>query len=151
MSIQRINWTCSTFNGLSATDIYQVLKLRQDIFIVEQDCIYPDIDGLDYYSHHLLGYAGDHLNAYLRIVPPGKNFTEPSIGRIVVEKSQRNAGIGTELVKQGILQTKQLYKNVPIRIEAQDHLDGFYGSFGFSKVTDPYDKDGIPHIQMLLN
>lgn len=151
MSIHKIKWVFSSFDNLSSEGIYESLRLRQDIFIVEQNSIYPDIDGLDYDSHHLLGYAGSHLQAYLRIVPPGQKFSEPSIGRIVVEKGRRNTGIGTELVKQGIIHTKQLYNRIPIRIEAQAHLEQFYGAIGFSKVTDAYDKDGIPHIQMLLN
>lgn len=151
MSIHKIKWVFSAFDNMSSEDIYESLKLRQDIFIVEQDSIYPDIDGLDYHSHHLLGYAGRQLQAYLRIVPPDRIFLEPSIGRVVVKKGRRNTGIGTELVNQGIIHTRELYGMVSIRIEAQAHLHQFYSEFGFLKVTDAYDKDGIPHIQMLLN
>jgi ElaA protein len=151
MPPRNIKWIFSEFDNLRAGDLYKALKLRQDIFIIEQDCIYPDLDNMDYHSFHLLGYCGGTLAAYLRVVPPGKIFREPSIGRIIVAREYRSTGIGSELVKLGIKHTNQLYSDCRIRIEAQAHLREFYQGFGFSKVTDAYEKDGIPHIQMLLN
>ncbi len=151
MPPRNIKWNFTEFDKLQAGDLYKALKLRQDIFIIEQDCIYPDLDNVDYHSFHLLGYSGDTLAAYLRVVPPGTIFTEPSLGRIIVSREYRKTGIGSELVKRGIKHTHQLYNLCPIRIEAQAHLRKFYQGLGFSKVTDAYEKDGIPHIQMLLN
>jgi ElaA protein len=150
MPADNIKWIFSSFDLLKNHDLYQLLKLRQDVFIIEQNCIYPDIDNLDQYSYHLLGYKGDMLAAYLRIVPPGKKYDFPSIGRVIVSEHERNKGLGQKLVDQGVLKTKQLYENNDIYVEAQAHLNDFYQRSGFQRITESYDVDGIPHIRMVL-
>jgi ElaA protein len=131
--------------------LYDVLKLRQDIFIIEQECIYGDIDNLDKQSAHLLLLDTDNsLIGYLRIVPAGTKFTECSLGRIAVKNSFRGQGIGKKLVQKGVLQINAT-KTQDIKIEAQAHLENFYKDIGFVTVSDVYNVDDIPHLQMTLN
>ncbi|MEX0769115.1 MAG: GNAT family N-acetyltransferase [Balneolaceae bacterium] len=151
MKVSNINWEFHHFNQLNVSHLYRLLKLRQEIFIVEQNSPYQDIDELDCFSYHLLGYNNEVLSAYLRIVPPNKKYKEPSLGRIVVSKFLRGHGLGTELVKQGMKHTMDLYKTGKIRIQAQSHLQKFYEKIGYKTVTDTYMKDGIPHIEMLTS
>lgn len=151
MNLSKINWELYYFDQLKVRQLYQLLKLRQEVFVVEQDSPYQDIDKLDCFSYHLLGFKNKFLSAYLRIVPPNKKFKEPSLGRIVVAKSCRGYGLGTELVKRGMNHTKKLYKTDNIRIQAQSHLQNFYRQIGYKTVTDKYLKDGIPHIEMLIS
>ena len=143
-----MNWHYSTFDDLSSKQLYDILKLRQDIFIIEQDCIYPDMDGSDVIAHHLMGYEDDKLVAYLRVFEAGIKFDEASIGRIVIPFDKRGTGLGEELVREGI---KLVEKNgsTSIRIEAQAHLDKFYARLGFVAEGDVYVVDGIDHFQML--
>lgn len=132
---------------LSADDLYKVLKLRQDVFIIEQDCIYEDIDNLDQKSEHLLLESGNQLIAYSRIVPAGVKFSSPSIGRIVVAPAHRGEGYGYQIVQKSI---EIIRKNgsEEIWIEAQEYLHDFYQELGFEKISEPYDLDGIQHIEM---
>jgi len=135
------------FNKLSPADVYSILKLRQDVFIIEQNCIYDDIDRIDLISEHLMVFDGQTLAAYLRIVPAGAKFNEISIGRIVVDPEYRNKGLGKEIVNESLdVLRKREVKCV--MIEAQYYLENFYRSLGFKKISDPYDVDGIPHIEM---
>lgn len=145
-----MNWIYyPEFEQFSPVHLYEVLKLRQDVFIIEQDCIYDDLDRLDYKASHLLLFDEDELAGCLRILPAGTKFEEVSIGRIVIPKSKRNTGTGKLLVDEGIrLVLKTGEKK--IRIEAQQYLEGFYGNLGFKIQSAPYDVDGIPHIEMLL-
>lgn len=131
----------------SALDLYQMLKLRQDIFIIKQECIYNDIDNIDPFCEHLLLKEGDLAIACTRIVPAGKKFDDPSIGRIAVHKRYRKRGIGKEMIQKAlaILSTKNAKTVV---IEAQSYLLDFYESLGFRQVSDQYLVDGIPHIKM---
>jgi len=151
MPAKKISWTFSSFISLSHHDLYQLLKLRQDVFIIEQNCIYPDIDNLDQFSHHLLGFNKKLLVAYLRLVPPGKKFNKPSVGRVIIAKNERKKGLGNELVRMGLQKAKELYGNQDINVEAQAHLQEFYYRIGFRKISDSYDVDGILHIKMVLN
>lgn len=144
-----IHWHTYGFDELSVGLLYGLLKLRQDVFIVEQQSIYPDLDGLDELCGHLLGLNGDVLAAYLRLVPPGKKYKEPSLGRIIVHQDYRGKKLGYQLVQEGIQFAEKKYGEVPIRIEAQAHLEKFYSKLGFRVMTDPFDADGIPHIEML--
>jgi ElaA protein len=131
--------------------LYDVLKLRQDIFIIEQECIYNDIDGVDDKSEHLLLFEPDEtLIGYLRIVPAGIKFDEYSLGRIAVKYSYRGRGIGKELIEKGISHVNA-YGAQNIRIEAQAHLESFYKNIGFVTVSDIYTVDDIPHLQMIIN
>lgn len=130
--------------------LYEVLKLRQDIFIIEQDCIYDDLDGLDHISAHLLMQNNDdQLIGYLRIVPAGKKFKEVSLGRIAVRIEERGNGYGKELIRKGIEKALD-GSGTAIKIEAQAHLEKYYSGFGFSTSSEVYDVDGIPHLQMVL-
>lgn len=123
--------------------------MRQDVFIIEQDCIYDDLDRLDMQASHLLLFEEEELAGYLRILPAGTKFNEVSIGRIVIPFQKRNSGTGKLLVEKGmqIVLESGIHE---IRIEAQQHLEGFYKNLGFQTKSAPYDVDGIPHIEMLF-
>ncbi|MGL6160335.1 GNAT family N-acetyltransferase [Microbulbifer sp.] len=148
-----IHWQWRSFEQLSLQQLYQVLRARQEVFTVEQDCAYQDADNLDRYSWHLAGWHGNpekhELVAYLRVVFPGRKYAEPAIGRVLTLASHRGTGLGRELMRQAIDCTAREYPDTPIRISAQQHLEYFYREFGFERVSDPYDEDGIPHIEML--
>lgn len=138
------------FEDFSPQHLYEVLKLRQEIFVIEQKCIYDDIDGLDPDSEHLLLFKPDNnLIGYLRIVPAGIKFEEYSLGRIAIDKSYRRKGLGKNLVMKGVEIVSEAGVQ-SIRIEAQAHLEKFYTDIGFKTVSDVYEVDEIPHIQMIL-
>ena len=137
------------FNELSVSELYFVLKLRSEIFVVEQNCVYLDADGKDNSALHLLGYIDDKLIAYARIFEPGIYFDNASIGRVVVDVNYRRGGNGFTLVKKAIEVSKSL-SNTPITISAQQYLEKFYQSLGFETVSEMYLEDDIPHIEMLL-
>ncbi len=149
----KTEWQWSAFDALSASELYQVLQQRQDIFILEQTCLYPDMDGLDQGAHHLLGWrtidGKRELAAYLRVLAPGAKYTEMSLGRVLTAARARGTGIGRELLAQGIAHAERQYPGHRTRIGAQQHLEAFYAGFGFATVSDPYDEDGIMHIDML--
>ena len=148
-----IEWEWSSFADLKATDVYAVLALRQTVFVVEQRCIFADIDWLDQTAWHLLGWqAGDGgrmLVAYLRVLPPGLKFTECSIGRVLTAPAVRGTGVGRMLVTEGLQRVRALDGMAPIRISAQMQLEKFYASFGFETTSAPYDEDNILHVDML--
>lgn len=148
-----LEWQWLLFTDLSRDQLYEILKVRQAVFTVEQDCAYQDADGLDQVSWHLLGWRKDpdekKLVAYLRVVVPGSKYPEPSIGRILVARSVRRTGIGKTLMREAITRTLTEYPGSSIRISAQQHLENFYLAFGFTTVSEPYDEDGIPHVEML--
>lgn len=140
---------CKPFDALTTKELYAVLRLRSEIFVVEQNCIFLDADDKDQYCQHLMLYAGKELMAYARIVPAGLSYAEPSIGRIVSSAAARGKGFGKELVKLAIDNCIRLCGNKPIRIGAQLYLKAFYESFGFITDGEIYDEDGIDHIEML--
>lgn len=148
-----MNWQWLLFEELSREDLFEVLKVRQTVFVVEQNCAYQDADDLDPASWHLLGWregtTGRELVAYLRVVFPGKKYPEPSIGRVLTTASVRGTGVGKVLTGEAITRIAVEYPNMSIRISAQQYLKKFYSGFGFETVSDPYDEDGIPHIEML--
>ncbi|MFU8812665.1 MAG: GNAT family N-acetyltransferase [Balneolaceae bacterium] len=149
LSIPEYRWIYHpTFQEFTPHHLYAVLQLRQNVFIIEQDCIYPDIDDIDQQSAHLLLMYGDQLAGYLRIVPEGVKFGETSLGRIIIHPAHRRNALGRELVQEGIRRVAA-YQKKPIRIEAQCYLKEFYESFGFRMASHPYDVDGIDHIQMV--
>lgn len=118
---------------------------------MEQKCPYLDADGIDQFSHHLVGRDSDkRLLAYCRLVPPRIKYDEPSIGRVITPASARRKGYGKLLMTEAIRRLRQIYPNRAIRISAQLYLERFYNAFGFVRCSAPYDEDGIPHIQMLL-
>jgi ElaA protein len=149
-----IDWQWRPFDALNVTELYAMLALRQQVFVLEQACLYPDLDGLDQDAHHLLGWqAGADgrpvLAATLRCLAPGAKYPEMSLGRVVTSPDARGTGLGRTLVATGIRYATALHPGHAIRIGAQAHLEGFYGGFGFVTVSAPYDEDGILHVDML--
>lgn len=148
-----IEWQWSSFADLTAAQLYEMLALRQQVFVLEQTCLYPDIDGLDPGAHHLLGWRTHDgqraLVATLRCLAPGAKYGEMSLGRVVTSPATRGTGLGRDLVARGIAYAVQLHPGHAIRIGAQAHLEQFYAGFGFVTVSAPYDEDGILHIDML--
>jgi len=148
-----LTWTWKTFSELTLDELYRLLALRQEVFVVEQRSIYQDVDGYDPGAHHLLGIGdtpdGPRLAAYLRVLPPGLKYPEASLGRVVTAPHTRSHGYGRELVGKGLEFLAAHHAGVPIRIGAQNYLRRFYEGFGFRAVGDVYDEDGIPHIDMV--
>jgi ElaA protein len=145
-----IQWTLATLRELGPEEVYQVVVLRQRVFIVEQTCAYLDCDGHDVSALHLLGRTdAGLLQAYARLLGPGMKYCEPSIGRVVVEPAARGVGVGRALVREAISRARDAF-GAPLRIGAQMHLERFYGSFGFVRSGNPYDENGIPHVCMIL-
>ena len=144
-----IDWRFKTFEGLTKTELYEIMILRQQVFVVEQDCPYLDADEKDKDSHHLMGYIKGVLVAYLRLVKPGISYEEMSFGRIVTAKSHRGIGLGVALMKEGIKRSIKLYGTFNNRISAQSYLLPFYQKFGFESTGKEYLEDGIPHTEMI--
>ncbi len=148
-----MNWQCLRFEQLTGEQLYAVLAARQQVFVLEQQCLYQDMDGLDPAAHHLLGWSdgaeAPQLVAYLRILAPGVKFAEASLGRVLTTAVGRGTGAGRELLVRGIAEAQVLYPGQRLRIGAQLYLEKFYASFGFVTVSVPYDEDGIAHIDML--
>lgn len=145
----RMEWRW--FGELPAAELYELLKLRQDVFVIEQRCLYPELDGKDQPSIHLLVRDGDgRLAGCARIVPPGARYPEPSIGRLVVRPDARGKGLAREIMLEAIARCRELHPGRAVRIQAQKYLEKFYASLGFVTVTEPYDEEGIIHVDMLL-
>lgn len=146
-----ITWICKPFNILTTIELYKILQLRSEVFVVEQKCPYLDCDEKDQASFHFGAWENDKLLAYVRILPPDLVYTEPSIGRVCTSPSARSSGLGKELMKKSIEQTYNLFGQHPIRIGAQLYLLNFYQSFGFKQEGETYLEDFIEHIQMVKN
>lgn len=145
----QIEWQLKTFAALTAKELYNILQLRSEVFVVEQNCVYQDMDGKDEKSFHLCGYVEKTLIAYTRLLPPGLSYTDASIGRVVTAPSVRRTGAGRLLMDQSINKVYELFGVVPIQIGAQLYLKSFYESFGFIKISEVYLEDGIEHITMI--
>lgn len=148
-----LTWTFKHFRDLSANELYELLQLRSDVFVIEQQCIYRDLDDKDQKCDHLLGRIEEtgELAAYSRIVPPGVSYEEPSIGRVLTSLNHRKSNFGKELMRRSIEELSLLYPDQSIRIGAQTYLNKFYNSFGFVESGEAYDEDGIEHIEMVLS
>lgn len=148
-----ITWQWQTFEELGVHTLYQLLQLRQRVFVLEQQCIYQDIDGHDLQAMHLLGWREEggqrQLAAYLRVLAPGAKYVEMSLGRVLTAPEARTSGAGKQLLAEGIARAVRQHPGHAIRIGAQQYLERFYQSFGFVTVSAPYDEDGIQHIDML--
>ncbi len=143
-----IAYQWAPFDALSGRDVHDVLALRSEIFVVEQTCIYQDVDGNDPLGRHLLARRGDRLVAYLRVLPAGTRFARASIGRVVVHRSERGTGLGRALMREALLRI-EAEGPVPLKLSAQAHLQAFYESVGFTATDERYDEDGIPHVAMI--
>jgi ElaA protein len=145
-----INWSFKKFDNLTPRELYLALQLRNEVFVVEQNCVFQDADNKDQASHHLMGWDEDVLVAYSRIVPPGIAYDSfPSIGRVVTSPTMRRTGIGKILMEQSIEELQNLFGKTSIKLGAQLYLKKFYESFGFLQSSDVYIEDGIPHIEMI--
>jgi ElaA protein len=143
-----IDWHFAPFAKLTPRQVHDLYRLRAAVFIVEQDCVFQDVDGADPESWHLLGYSRDELVAYCRLLPAGVKFDEPSIGRVISAPSVRRSGMGRVLMAEAMKRAGELWPGQALRIGAQAHLERFYNGFGFAKASEPYDEDGILHIEM---
>lgn len=145
-----IAWRLARFDELSPRELHDIYRARVEVFVVEQKCPFQDVDGADPACWHLTGRSGDgEIVAYCRLVPPGTKFAEPSIGRVVTLGAARGTGRGRELMRQAIGHAEKLWPGRALRIGAQRYLERFYGGFGFQTVSEPYDEDGIMHVEML--
>ncbi len=138
-----------SFKELTTKDLYAVLQLRSEVFVVEQDCVYQDIDDKDFKALHILGYKNNNLIAYTRIFRAGDYFKEASIGRVVVKKSERKHKYGNVIMKESIIAAKQNLQETIIKISAQKYLLKFYNNLGFKEEGEEYLEDGIPHMVMM--
>ena len=146
----RLRWTNKAFDELSTRELFELMKLRQSVFIVEQECAYPDVDDTDLVSMHLAGYDKDQeLVAYARLIKPKVSYPEASIGRVVVSDKARGKKLGEQLMEQALVEMQRLFPNQAIKIGAQQHLESFYNRLGFKTISDMYMEDGIAHIHML--
>jgi len=144
-----IQWSLKKFTDLSPNELYVILQLRNEVFVVEQHCVFLDADNKDQLCYHLMAWDNDKLVGYTRIVPPGIIYEQASIGRVVTSPSVRRSGLGKELMKKSIESIHKLFGVVSIRIGAQLYLQKFYSSFGFQQISDIYLEDGIEHIEMI--
>jgi len=145
----QIQWLLKKFEELTPYQLYAILQLRNEVFVVEQNCVFQDADDKDQNSYHLMGFDNSKLIAYTRLVPPGKMYEQASIGRVVTSPIVRKSGAGKELMKQSIDAVYKLFGVQPIRIGAQLYLKKFYESLGFRQVSEVYLEDGIEHIYMV--
>lgn len=138
-----------TFEALTKQELYDLLQLRSEVFVVEQDCVYQDVDGKDQKALHVLGYKETKLVAYTRLFKPGDYFKESSIGRVVVSKNERHFKYGYDIMTSSIHAIKQYYNETLIKISAQLYLKSFYNNLGFQEIGEAYLEDDIPHIAMI--
>lgn len=142
-------WIIKSFKELSTTELYTYLQLRVNVFIVEQACPYPELDGYDLDSYHLSFKEEGEVLAYARILPAGIKYKNISIGRVIVDQKSRGQGLAKQLMQQAMAFSQEKWPNANIQLQAQSHLKHFYGSFGFKEMSEEYDEDGIPHVDML--
>ncbi len=147
--MQQVSWKCKFFDDLTPHELYAIIKLRNEVFVVEQNCVFQDADDKDKKCYHLMGMAGDELAAYARLVPTAVSYKNMSIGRIVTSSKFRSIGAGKALMHEAISRCTLLFGEQTIEIGAQLYLKNFYESFGFKQTSDVYDEDGIPHIEMV--
>lgn len=146
----KLDWQWHSWQSLTPDALYALLRLRSAIFVVEQDCVFPDMDGRDPACEHLCGWNGAReLTAYLRLVPPGVRTPEVSLGRVVVAQAARGLGFGRAVMLEGVKHCATQYPGRPLKVSAQQHLEKFYGSLGFTRVGEMYMEDGIAHVDML--
>ena len=143
-----LNWYCKKFSALSVTELYEIMKLRSEVFVIEQQCIYLDADDKDLASYHLFALQNGSIAAYARLLPPGLAFTEASIGRVLTANAHRKKGYGRLLIQEAKSQTQVLFTTNKITIGAQLYLKKFYEDLGFVQTSNVYEEDCIKHIEM---
>lgn len=143
-------WHTYTFEELSGAELYEIIKLRVDVFVVEQECAYPELDNLDQHCLHLMYRENGKVSAYARLVPAGLKYDIPSIGRVIVDRDARGRGLAKLLVAKCIDVIHSEWGAQEIQLQGQVYLQNFYQSFGFQPISEVYDEDGIPHIDMKL-
>ncbi|WP_405203238.1 GNAT family N-acetyltransferase [Dokdonia sp. LLG6352-1] len=146
-----LDFKIKKFEFLTTSELYDILQLRAEVFVVEQDCVYQDVDGKDQDAVHVMGYKNEKLVAYTRIFGPGVYFENASIGRVVVQENERAHTYGYDLMNTSIEAVERYYDETTIKISAQTYLKRFYNNLGFKEVGEGYLEDGIPHIGMLKN
>lgn len=149
MEQKSIEWECLRFDELTTNRLYQILKIRQEVFAVEQNSVYLDVDGRDLDALHVFATRDAELMAYCRVLPPGLKYPEASIGRVLTTATARGSGSGRQLMDFALTVCADYYHGCGVRISAQIYLEEFYKGFGFTRCSPPYDEDGIPHIEML--
>ncbi len=142
-----VDWLCKHHTDLGKEQLYAILRLRCEVFVVEQQCVYQDIDGqdLDWDTHHLMAWKDDELMAYLRLLDPQLQGGDVVIGRVIVAPSARGTGLGHQMMKETLRQIEHIWPDTPIYLSAQAHLQGYYGRYGFVAEGEQYLEDGIPH------
>ena len=145
-----LNWILKDFKSLTPQELYAILRLRSEVFVVEQNCIFLDMDNKDQFSYHLMGFNGNHLVASTRLIAPGKVYEYMSIGRVVTSPAYRGTGAGRELMQISIEKCYELFGKGIIKIGAQLYLKKFYESLGFKQTSEVYLEDRIEHIEMIL-
>lgn len=152
LPLPQFDWIWKAFDALDAREVYAMLKLRSDAFVVEQNCVYGDIDGLDFGAWHLFAWSEQggerELAGYLRVLLPDAEDADVRIGRVVTSQNHRGIKLGNALLERAIAQIARQWPDVAMRLHAQAHLQKFYGAFGFSPVGEIHDEDGIPHVWM---
>jgi ElaA protein len=152
--LAQLEWRWKNFADLTNIEVYEMLAARSAVFVVEQNCVYGDIDGLDLQAWHLLAYgarvdaAPPPLAGYLRVLLPAADDTDVRIGRVLTTAAFRGIKLGNAMLERSIAQIRAQWPGTPIRLHAQAHLQGFYGAFGFAPVSEIHDEDGIPHVWM---
>ena len=149
--MNNIQWTMKTFQELTVEQLFDVLKLRMDVFVVEQHCAYPELEEYDRHpeTRHLSGYnVSGQLLAYARILSPGLRYSEVNLGRVVVRVDSRKQGVGHQLLQKALQEISRCWPSQAIKISAQDYLQAFYEQYGFVRMSEVYLEDGIPHVEM---
>lgn len=146
-----MSWQLKRFEALTADELYNILKERVDVFVVEQACPYPEVDGHDKVAYHLYQEQNGEIIAYLRILPAGSPHPHLSIGRVLVKKNYRGQGMATELLQRALDFIQHELKETMVFIQAQEYLQEFYTSFGFQPISETYLEDHIPHLDMILS
>jgi len=145
----KLDFKWSRLEFLSALELFNIIKARESVFVVEQQCPYQETDDMDLHSWHLSVFINKELVAYVRVVDPAIKYEQPSIGRVLTLEKFRNLKIGRSLMNEAILFTEKQFPNMGIKIGAQTYLQNFYESLGFESASEVYDEDGIPHIDMI--
>ncbi|MFA5620555.1 MAG: GNAT family N-acetyltransferase [Weeksellaceae bacterium] len=146
--MNQLHWHFKNFNDLTSTELYEILHLRNEVFVVEQDCIYNECDGKDYHCFHLWCTLENKIVGYSRIVPPGISYEIPSFGRIVSHPDFRHLKLGHQLIRHNLQIIQNFYQTDNVRISAQVYLKKFYEQYGFQQTSEEYLEDSLPHIEM---